>query len=289
MKTTKVFSVLSLSVAVFMMTACQSNHSTKKADMSPDKVEQKTKFKNISLSSNKLLAKENTMSVLWYQNSAEAKALYLQGYNVAKMKLDDWLQKPSEKPYSIILDLDETVLDNSPYQAKNIKDGSSFTPESWDKWVQKKSAKAVAGAKEFLKYANEKGIKIYYVSDRTDAQVDATKENLEKEGIPVQGKDHLLFLKKVMKSKESRRQAVQKDTNLIMLFGDNLVDFADFSKSSSTDREQLLTKLQSEFGSKFIVFPNPMYGSWESAIYQGKHLDVQKQLKERQKMLHSYD
>lgn len=74
-----------------------------------------------------------------------------------------------------------------------------------------------------------------------------------------------------------------------MLFGDNLVDFADFSKSSSTDREQLLTKLQSEFGSKFIVFPNPMYGSWESAIYQGKHLDVQKQLKERQKMLHSYD
>lgn len=62
MKTTKVFSVLSLSVAVFMMTACQSNHSTKKADMSPDKVEQKTKFKNISLSSNKLLAKENTMS-----------------------------------------------------------------------------------------------------------------------------------------------------------------------------------------------------------------------------------
>ena len=235
-----------------------------------------------------LRSRENTMGTLWYQKSDEAKALYLQGYNVATNRLKELLQKPTDKPYSIVLDLDETVLDNSPYQVQNVKDGTAFNPKNWDAWVQKASAKAVPGAKEFLQYAHQNGVQIYYISDRDASQVDATIKNLEKEGIPVQGKDHLMFLEKGVKSKEGRRQKVQETTNLVMLLGDNLVDFADFSKTSAEERSKKLEELKNEFGEKFIIFPNPMYGSWESTVYKGKKLDAKGQTEERQKALEGY-
>ena len=234
-------------------------------------------------------SQENTMSVLWYQKAAETKALYLQGYNVATDRLKEILQTPSDKPYSIVLDLDETVLDNSPYQVQNVKDGTAFNPKDWDVWVKKAAAKAVPGAKDFLQYADQNGVQIYYISDRTTSQVDDTIKNLEKEGIPVQGRDHLMFLEDGVKSKEGRRQAVQEKTNLVLLFGDNLVDFADFSKTSEADRDKKLDELQKEFGEKFIIFPNPMYGSWESAVYQGKKLDAKGQTEERLKALQGFD
>ena len=120
-------------------------------------------------------------------------------------------------------------------------------------------------------------------------QVDATIKNLESEGIPVQGRDHLMFLESGVKSKEGRRQKVQEKTNLILLFGDNLVDFADFSKTSESDRDKQLEELQKEFGEKFIIFPNPMYGSWESAVYGGNKLDAKGQVEERQKALQGFD
>ena len=120
------------------------------------------------------------------KKAAETKALYLQGYNVATDRLKELLKTQTDKPYSIVLDLDETVLDNSPYQAQNVKDGTAFTPENWDVWVKKAAAKAVPGAKDFLQFADQNGVQIYYVSDRTIDQVDDTIKNLENEGIPVQ-------------------------------------------------------------------------------------------------------
>ncbi|MGT2934536.1 5'-nucleotidase, lipoprotein e(P4) family [Streptococcus castoreus] len=283
MKTKKVASVVSLALSILLVTGC-SKVDTKASINTKDTARQST----VKYSDEQLRSKENTMSVLWYQRAAEAKALYLQGYQLATDRLKEILTQPTDKPYAIVLDIDETVLDNSPYQAKNVLEGTSFTPESWDDWVQKKAAKPVAGAKEFLQFADQNGVQIYYVSDRSASQVDATMENLKKEGIPVQGRDRLLFLEKGVKSKESRRQKVQETANLAMLFGDNLVDFADFSKKSQEDRTKLLAELQEEFGRKFIIFPNPMYGSWESAIYKGQKLDTTNQLKERQKALNSF-
>ena len=98
-----------------------------------------------------------------------------------------------------------------------------------------------------------------------------------------------MFLEEGVKSKEGRRQKVQETTNLVMLFGDNLVDFADFSKKSSEERDKKLDELQKEFGEKFIIFPNPMYGSWESTVYKGEKLDAKGQVEEREKALESFD
>lgn len=284
MKTTKTtFTIVSALASVILLTSCGSNTTkTKEANSTSSK-------NQVTLTYDQQRSQENTMSVLWYQKAAETKALYLQGYNVATDRLKEILKTPSDKPYSIVLDLDETVLDNSPYQVQNVKDGTAFNPKDWDVWVKKAAAKAVPGAKDFLQFANQNGVQIYYISDRTTSQVDDTIKNLEKEGIPVQGRDHLMFLEEGVKSKEGRRQAVQEKTNLVLLFGDNLVDFADFSKTSEADRDKKLEELQKEFGEKFIIFPNPMYGSWETAVYAGNKLDAKGQVEERQKALQGFD
>ena len=228
------------------------------------------------------------MGSLWYQNAAEVDALYQQGYNVATSKLKELLKQPTSKPYSIVLDIDETVLSNIPFQVKMIKDGTAFNPKLWDEWVQKAEATPVAGAKEFLQFADKNKVQIYYISDRTDAQVDITIKNLEAQGLPVQGRDHLMFKKEGDKSKEGRRQEVLKHTNLVMLFGDNLVDFAEFSTKSEADRDKMFEQLKAEFGDKFIIFPNPMYGSWESAVYQGEKKDAKGQSEARLNALKGY-
>lgn len=239
MKTTKTtFTIVSALASVILLTSCGSN-TTKTQETKASSTKNQ-----VTMTYDQQRSQENTMSVLWYQKAAETKALYLQGYNVATDRLKEILQTPSDKPYSIVLDLDETVLDNSPYQVQNVKDGTAFNPKDWDVWVKKAAAKAVPGAKDFLQYADQNGVQIYYISDRTTSQVDDTIKNLEKEGIPVQGRDHLMFLEDGVKSKEGRRQAVQEKTNLVLLFGDNLVDFADFSKTSEADRDKKLDELQ---------------------------------------------
>ena len=276
-----VMTISSVLATVVLATGCAQKTEEKKE-------ENKSGDNKITLTYDQLRSRENTMGTLWYQNAAEVDALYQQGYNVATNKLKELLKQPTNKPYSIVLDIDETVLSNIPFQVKMIKDGTAFNPKLWDEWVQKAEAKPVAGAKEFLQFADKNKVQIYYISDRTDAQVDATIKNLEAQGLPVQGRDHLMFKKEGDKSKEGRRQEVIKHTNLVMLFGDNLVDFAEFSTKSEADRDKMFEQLKAEFGDKFIIFPNPMYGSWESAVYQGEKKDGKGQSEARLNALKGY-
>ena len=276
-----IMTISSVLATVVLATGCAQKTEEKKE-------ENKSGDNKITLTYDQLRSRENTMGTLWYQNAAEVDALYQQGYNVATNKLKELLKQPTEKPYSIVLDIDETVLSNIPFQVKMIKDGTAFNPKLWDEWVQKAEATPVAGAKEFLQFADKNKVQIYYISDRTDAQVDATIKNLEAQGLPVQGRDHLMFKKEGDKSKEGRRQEVLKHTNLVMLFGDNLVDFAEFSTKSEADRDKMFEQLKAEFGDKFIIFPNPMYGSWESAVYQGEKKDGKGQSEARLNALKGY-
>ena len=276
-----VMTVSSVLATVVLATGCAQKTEEKKE-------ENKSGDNKITLTYDQLRSRENTMGALWYQNAAEVDALYQQGYNVATNKLKELLKQPTNKPYSIVLDIDETVLNNIPFQVKMVKDGTAFNPKLWDEWVQKAEATPVAGAKEFLQFADKNKVQIYYVSDRTDSQVDATIKNLEAQGLPVQGRDHIMLKKEGDKSKEGRRQEVIKHTNLVMLFGDNLVDFAEFSTKSEADRDKMFEQLKAEFGDKFIIFPNPMYGSWESAVYKGEKKDGKGQSEARMNALKGY-
>ncbi len=275
MKNKKILSLLAVAITAISMTGCSNLYSK-----SEDKV---------TLTYDELVARENMMATNWYQTSGEARALYLQGYNIATQRLKEYLKTPHTKPYSIVLDLDETVLDNSPYQAENIILGRGYDSKSWDEWVNMKKAKAVPGAKEFLQFADKNGIKIYYISDRTESQLEATIENLRAEGIPVQANDSVLLKNKDDKSgKVNRREYVKNHTQLIMLFGDNLSDFDLFSSKSIDERNAKVEELSKEFGDRFIIFPNPLYGAFETAIYGGKFPQAKEKLEIKESILKGY-
>ncbi len=211
---------------------------------------------------------ENIMSILWYQQSAEADALYRQGYELAKLRLDQALQQKTDKDKAIILDIDETVLNNSPFLAQLVHKKISFH-DGWDEWVYQAKAKPLPGALEFLQYADLKGVKIFYVTNREHHLYNATEKNLKKVGFPQTDKEHLILLTDEV-SKESRRKAIEKNHSIILLLGDNLIDFTkEFDSLDPNERKQQVELMKNRIGNKYIVFPNPMYGNWEKAIQKG--------------------
>ncbi|MEH7417720.1 5'-nucleotidase, lipoprotein e(P4) family [Neobacillus drentensis] len=229
------------------------------------------------------LYEQNTMSVLWFQTSAEARALYYQGYNLGRMRLDELLRdrpKTTGLKPAIVLDIDETILDNSPYQAWFVLNGKGV-PFGWNEWFTRGEAKALPGAIEFLQYANARGVDIFYVSNRDQVQKVPTMKNLINVGAPQVRSEHVLLQQPGEKGKETRRIQIAKTHDILLFFGDNLGDFRGFDWLTVSDRSQEVDKRQAEFGRKLIVFPNPMYGDWEGAIYQ---YDYRKTNEEKDKL-----
>ena len=207
------------------------------------------------------------LSVLYNETSGEYTAICLQTFNIAKLLVDRNLQTVSkDKPAAVIVDVDETILNNSPYEAQMILDRKSY-PYLWEKWCKDSSAKPLEGAVEFFKYAESKGVEVFYVTNRKKNLKNATLENLKKFGFPYADKKHL-YLRIKDNSKEGRRQEIMKNYNIILLMGDNLADFSNiFENQSVARRNEEVRKLKESWGSKFLVLPNPMYGDWENAIY----------------------
>lgn len=212
-----------------------------------------------------------TMAVLYQQKSAEYRALCYQAFNFARYKLDQSSKAMGiMKPQAIVVDIDETVLDNSPYEAKSILDAINY-PAFWDEWVMKAEAKPVPGALEFLQFASSQGAKVFYISNRKEKFKEATLSNLTSLGFPDADSDHLL-LQTDESSKKGRREKVSANHWIVMLIGDNLNDFSEvFEKKSVPERFEMTDSLKAEFGNRFIVLPNAMYGDWESAIYGYKY------------------
>ena len=130
-------------------------------------------------------------SLYWQKNSAEYVALSYQAYNLAKFRLDEKLNLEFNKRPAIVIDLDETVLNNLPYNEMLIDSSEVFTQESWSKWVNKKIATKVPGSLEFINYAKSKNVKIVYLSNRRVENYDPTKENLVNLGYPFDEQDSL--------------------------------------------------------------------------------------------------
>ncbi len=206
-------------------------------------------------------------TVLWFQNAGEMRALCYQAFNLARIKLEQDFnsqQVDQKQKRAIVVDVDETVLDNSPYTAKNILTERSY-PNGWQKWIEMVEAQALPGAVEFLQYATSKGVSIFYITNRKNAVRAATIENLKKIGAPV--KEEYVMMRETDFSKETRRQQVLKDHRIVLLIGDNLGDFDRvFDVPDQEARNNTVDKMQEEFGRKFIVLPNPIYGNWERII-----------------------
>ena len=204
-------------------------------------------------------------SLYWQKNSAEYVALSYQAYNLARFRLDEKLNSELNKRPAIVIDLDETVLNNLPYNEKLIDSSEVFTQESWSRWVNKKIATKVPGSLEFINYAKSKNVKIVYLSNRRVENYNPTKENLINLGYPFD-EDTLMLLRDETGDKTGRRNTLN-DYEIIMLLGDNLADFDSvFYKKSNKERIQSVDSLSKMFGDKFIVFPNLIYGDWEDGF-----------------------
>ena len=212
-----------------------------------------------------------TGAVLWMQTSGERAALSFQAFKLARMMLDrDLRTARSRMRRALIVDIDETIMDNSRYQASLITKHQSFDDQTWLAWVNRAEATAIPGAVEFLTYANSRGVRVFYITNRKAAEKEGTATNLRKLGFP-RVNDETLLVRTDTKSssKELRRQSVSARYRVVLLMGDNLNDFSDVFENAKTVTARLAVTDQNrtKFGARFIVLPNPMYGDWENAIY----------------------
>jgi 5'-nucleotidase (lipoprotein e(P4) family) len=202
---------------------------------------------------------------LWQQRSGEYKALSYQAYNTARMIIKKELENKHNRKRAVVFDIDETVLDNSFSGAYEVKNNLPWKKENFDKWVFEAKAEAMAGAVSFIKFLQENRVEPIFISNRTVDQVDITLKNFKDVGINVK-KENMLFMQENW-GKEIRRQEVLKKYDIVMLIGDNLHDFNKaYSDVDSDTRIKLVHEMSKDFGEKYIILPNPLYGDWEKSL-----------------------
>jgi acid phosphatase len=226
-------------------------------------------------------------ATLWTQTAVEHDALCLQAYRQARDLLDRGLKdkkwtaaleqtaSPKKLPPAVILDIDETVLDNSPNEARAVLKDAEFTTAAWDQWVGESAAAALPGAVEFTQYARSRGVTVFFISNREAKHEAATRRNLARLGFPLEAAkgpatDTLLTRDERPEwnsEKAVRRQYVAQSYRVLLLIGDDLGDFMPNARASIPERRRMTAAHASLWGTRWIMLPNPMYGSWESALY----------------------
>ena len=222
-------------------------------------------------------------SVAWMQNSAEYKLVCQQTYRFATTQmyvgLQDRMWSADEiqlaasdyehKQPAVILDVDETVLDNSPFNARNIVDARPYSTESWNAWCREEKSTAIPGALEFVKAAEGLGVRVFYITNRGDEVKDATISNLQTLGFDADTSNVLTQNSKKNRDgrKKTRRALVAAKHRILLLIGDNLSDMClDLDVRDTPKRNQIAMQKADMLGSRWIVLPNPSYGQWERAL-----------------------
>jgi 5'-nucleotidase (lipoprotein e(P4) family) len=215
-----------------------------------------------------------TGAILWTQSSAEYRAIAYQTFMLARLRLDENLRTRGARVRraAVVVDADETVLDNSRFQAELVLRGLPYDQQAWRAWCERAEAGAVPGAVDFLSYAARRGVRVFYITNRRQAEKAGTIANLKKLGFPgVDDETVMVRADGMTSSKQSRRDKVETQYRIVLLVGDNLNDFADdFSGKSIADRSVQVDRERALFGTRFLILPNPMYGDWESAVYENK-------------------
>lgn len=230
-------------------------------------------------------AETETMGLLWMRTSAEYRALAYQGYNVAMNAVKMAVTDPSHqrKPLAIVLDADETVVDNTKLMGESIVNGNGrFDAPWWRQAVHQGKSQAMPGAVEFLNEVHKQGVEIFYVSNRyAPVNLDVTIQNFKELGFPSVDKDHVLLFEKDS-DKQPRFDMIAKKYYVVVYMGDNTGDFPIGTKGKTlAERNSIIDAHKEDFGTTFVVFPNPAYGSWVSALakgYQNLSPEEQKQV-----------
>jgi len=251
------------------------------------------------------LRHETLLSVLWMQTAVEYAGVTRGAYTLAALQMDQALADPewtasleqletggySSLPPAVVLDVDETVLDNSVFQARLIQDGLVYNGDLWNDWAGGGEATAVPGALEFTRYAHSKGVRVIYLTNRQASVEQATRKNLEALGFPLADGDDVVITKAERpewrsSNKTPRRAYVAEKFRILLLIGDNYGDFSEQSRGSLSERARSSNAYASYWGKKWIVLPNAMYGSWDGALidYNYGLPEVEKLVKKRSRL-----
>lgn len=294
--------LLTFSLLTLAASGCRRTDTAPKPEGDPTA---KPAVAQVSTAAPAVAANDNLNAVVWVQTSAEYKAVSETIFRAAADKLDTALNEknwdalvPGERgnaatglPPAVIMDVDETVLDNSRYQARLMLDGKEFDDITWDQWVAEKKAKPLPGVVDFAKAAAAKGITILYLSNRAEHLQAATLDNLRAVGLPVKDESVFLGLGTFVKDceqngseKNCRRKFAGQQYRVVMQFGDQLGDFVQIVANTPDGRAQLLDEYGDWFGERWWMLPNPTYGSWEPAVFNNawdQPADARRQAKQQ--------
>ncbi|TDI71815.1 MAG: 5'-nucleotidase, lipoprotein e(P4) family [Bacteroidetes bacterium] len=232
------------------------------------------------------LRHEQLHGLLWTQTAVEYAAIAKGAYALAALRLDEalvdtmWTASLEQRglggfsslPPAVVLDVDETVLDNSAFQARLIEDDVPFRGDIWNDWVQEEKAGAIPGALDFTRFAASKGVHVVYLTNREADIEQSTENNLIALGFPMNSGDLSVISKRERpewssSNKTLRREFVSQKYRILLLIGDNYGDFTEDAQGSISERARSSSTYDSYWGKKWIVLPNPMYGTWERALF----------------------
>lgn len=202
--------------------------------------------------------------IKWVRDSEEYATLARQTFALATLVVarEAHAARPAA-PWAVVLDLDETVLDNSVYQLERAAYGAPFDTASWNAWVRRAAAGAVPGAGEFITAVRAAGGRLAFISGREESTLEATRRNLAALGLTRDG--DLICLRDAAGTytKRTRRAEIRSGHGrcawetpvpVAVYVGDAMGDFPD------TDEERGV------FGERYFLLPNPMYGAWERRV-----------------------
>lgn len=224
------------------------------------------------------------LATLWTQRAIEYKANALTVFTLARIRLDEaladrnWTAAPGEQkgdyqnlPPAVILDVDETLIDNSRYQVWMLKNNQSFSTKTWNQFCAARISTAIPGAVEFTKYADSKGVKVFYITNRGAETENDTRENMQTLGFPMGGNVDTFLMQGEKPGwggpKSTRRAIVTKDYRVLLNIGDNFGDFDDRYRTSEADRTKAFEADMPYWGKQWLMIANPTYGSFDTAPF----------------------
>ena len=235
--------------------------------------------------------------VLWVQTSGEFWALASTTYHSAQVVLEQAMtqkswsaaleQKPGYEnlPPAVILDLDETVLDNSPSEGQLVLDRTVYSQDTWNTWVHTVAAAAIPGAQSFIAGAEKRGVKVFFVTNRSLSEQEDTLKNLA--ALKITASDDTVLCSGEngwTSDKTARRAEIAKSYRVLLLVGDDMNDFVSTAKLTPEQRVTLAKTHADRWGKSWILLPNAMYGSWERALFPGLTKDKEILLRKRQQV-----
>ncbi|AVO55991.1 5'-nucleotidase, lipoprotein e(P4) family [Ectopseudomonas mendocina] len=234
-------------------------------------------------------ANDQLDAVLWSQTAIEHDLIYQQVFASATRQLPtaladpqwDALPQPPRDlqglPPALIVDIDETLLDNTSLNARMVVANAPYDYPAWMRWVERGEAPALPGAQAFLARADALGVTVYYLTNREPGQEQATLANLRREGFPIANVEQILTAGTAVggcqaegSDKTCRRQWVGQRARVLMLVGDSFGDLVAASANQRAAQDQAAAPYLSWLGERWFLLPNPTYGAWYSAPYEDR-------------------